>query len=76
MVYFRQPGDRSFSSSEQIGHAIPPMDKIYSCQKILTDETRVRGSSRQSRGIGQLSAALIFSAACFEQTEYRGSLAG
>lgn len=65
MAYFRHWRGRFLSSSEQIGHAIPPMAKIYSCQKILTDETGARGSSSHSRTIGQLSEALIFSAACF-----------
>lgn len=41
------------------------MAKIYSCQKILTDEMEERGSSSHSRTIGQLSEALIFSGACF-----------
>ena len=65
MAYFRHWRGRFHSSSEQIGHAIPPMAKIYSCQKILTDETGARGSSSHSRAIGQLSEALIFSRACF-----------
>lgn len=65
MAYFRHWRSRFLSSSEQIGHAIPPMAKIYSCQKILTDETEARGSSSHSRTIGQLSEALIFSRACF-----------
>lgn len=65
MAYFRHWRGRFHSSSEQIGHAIPPMAKIYSCQKILTDETGVRGSSSHSRTIGQLSEALIFSGTCF-----------
>lgn len=60
MAYFRHWRGRFHSSSEQIGHAIPPMAKIYSCQKILTDETGARGSSSHSRTIGQLSEALIF----------------
>lgn len=41
------------------------MAKIYSCQKILTDETGARGSSSLCRTIGQLSEALIFFGACF-----------
>ena len=65
MAYFRHWRGGFLSSDEQIGHAIPPMAKIYSCQKILTDETGVRGSSSHSRTTGQLSEALIYSGACF-----------
>lgn len=38
MAYFRHRRGRFQSSIEQIGYAAAPLAKIYSCQKILTDE--------------------------------------